>query len=118
MKKLLLILLCVPLMFSCGDKKIKDINFSEMQDECECVDAILIIFNQAIEYHEEYGEDIESMPKNIQDKILLIFDKIDEFSSESQSGKFELSKMMECPNFDEINIKSIKLAKIDKRYDS
>ena len=117
MKKLLLLLLCVPLMFSCGDK-IKDINFSEIQDECECVDAILIIFNQAIEYHEEYGEDIESMPKNIQDEILLIFDKIDEFSSEVQSGKFELSKMMECPNFDEISIKSRKLEKIDKRYDS
>ena len=75
-------------------------------------------FNQAIEYHEAYGEDVESMPKNIQDEILLIFDKIDECSSEIQSGKFELSKMKGCPNFYEISIKSRKLEKIDKRYDS
>ena len=80
--------------------------------------AILIIFNQAIKYHEEYGEDIESMPENIQNEILLIFDKIDEASNEVQSEKFELTKMMECPNFHEIRIKSRKLEKIDKRYDS
>ena len=45
MNKLLLLLLCVPLLFSCGEKNAKDINVSLINDECELLDSYLIVFD-------------------------------------------------------------------------
>ena len=65
MKRLLLILLCVPLLFSCGEENkdatqfnynslAKDINVSEINDECELLDAYLIVFDEMIELYEVF----------------------------------------------------------------
>ena len=51
MKKLLLLLLCVPLMFSCGDKGEKKDNFMQIdliKEPCDCVDQMVGVFNQVL----------------------------------------------------------------------
>ena len=84
MNKLLLLLLCVPLLFSCGEKNAKDINVSLINDECELLDSYLIVFDGMIELVSKYSNDdwsnvptveiekykmLERKAKEIQDKF-------------------------------------------------
>jgi len=51
MKKLLLLLLCVPLMFSCGEKKEDKYNFRQLdliKEPCDCLDHIIEVFKKGI----------------------------------------------------------------------
>jgi hypothetical protein len=117
MKKLLL-LLYVPLILSCK-QSIKNINFSEMQDECEILDAANMLYDQALEHHAEHGDVLAAMPEDIRNEILVIFDKIEEMSNEFHSPSREITreKLEGCPNFKEVDVKSRKLFYIDGRYD-
>ena len=50
MKKLLLLLLCVPLIFSCGEKKV-EYNFRPLEsikEPCDCIDNITEVFKKGI----------------------------------------------------------------------
>lgn len=99
MKKLLLLLLCVPLIYSCENNKVKNINFEQIDDECELVEVLNMMFSEAIEYHDKYGKDIEDMPKHIQSRIENIFLK---YSSIDQYWyKFNEEKLELCPHYSE-----------------
>jgi len=79
MKKLLLILLCLPLIFSCGEKKsAKDINVSEINDECELVDAAIIVIDEMTElfvkYDMNFKHDIQAsdFPQAAREKFKIL----------------------------------------------
>ena len=105
MKKLLLILLCVIIIFisSCYNNKIKNVNFEQIDDECEVVEVFNMMFLEAIEYHDKYGKDIEDMPKHIQSRIKNILLNISSF--EQYTHKFNGKRLQLCPNYTESNRK-------------
>ena len=105
MKKLLLILLCVIIIFisSCYNNKIKNVNFEQIDDECEVVEVFNMMFLEAIEYHDKYGKDIEDMPKHIQSRIKNILLNISSF--EQYTHKFNGERFQLCPNYTESNRK-------------
>ena len=79
-----------------------------------------MLFDQALATHAEHGDVLAAMPYEIRDEILVIFDKIEEMSNELRSPSREINreKLEGCPNFKEVDAKSRKLSKIDRRYDS
>ena len=103
----------ISFFFSC-DNQITNIDLKNIEDECELLDAVDILFSKAMEYHYKYGEDVDEMPVDIQEKIEEIFEKIGDVDVD----KFDYKKLQLCPNFEEINKKSIKLTRFDKRYDT
>ena len=115
MKKTITLFIIISFFFSC-DNQIKNLDIKNIKDACEFVEAFDIIFSKAIEYHDEYGEDVDEMPSDIQEKIFEIFEKIDDV--DASNLPFDYKEMKLCPNFEEINKKSIKLAEFDDRYDS
>ncbi|MDC0202020.1 hypothetical protein OAJ56_02130 [Flavobacteriales bacterium] len=112
MKKLLLLLLCVPLIFSCGDdnedKKVAsdkdinilEININEINDACELIDAAVIVFEETIELSDKYF-DIEKqyVPQNVTEKLKMLNWKGIEIM-ERLSVDFDKKDVENCRNFE------------------
>ena len=112
MKKLLLLLLCVPLMFSCGenneDKKVAsdkdinilEININEINDACELIDAAVIVFEETIELSDKYF-DIEKkyVPQNVTEKLKMLNWKGIEIM-ERLGVYFDKKDVENCRNFE------------------
>ena len=112
MKKLLLLLLCVPLMFSCGknneDKKVAsdkdinilEININEINDACELIDAAVIVFEETIELSDKYF-DIEKkyVPQNVTEKLKMLNWKGIEIM-ERLGVDFDKKDVENCRNFE------------------
>ena len=113
MKKLLLILLSVFLMFYCGEKdednerikkSAKDINISEINNKCELVDAHLIVAEEILEMYEKSME-LEEAPVAAEDEeylrrregeMLLQMEK--ELEDKWKEEGWDLSKAEHCKN--------------------
>ena len=113
MKKTITLFIIISFFFSC-DNQIKNIDVKNIEDECELLDVCDIIFSNAMQYHYEYGKDVDEMPEDIQEKIEEIFEKIGEIDIK----KFDIEKLQLCPNFEENDNKLIKLTGLDNRYDN
>ena len=84
MKKLLLLLLCVPLMFSCGEKDNKNQserrseilknqearNINDINNPCDCNDMEYVVLKDIIDLAD--GRILTSIRENEQDSILLM----------------------------------------------
>jgi len=85
MKKLLLLLLCVPLMFSCGEENLKDLD-KNIENEEDAVEALITLTKAKIEILERFkapmqdlsdlskemkkrGEDIKEAQEDLNEKI-------------------------------------------------
>ena len=104
MKKLLLILLCVPLMFSCGedsksdkesnkDKK-KDKYKKEIKDPCDILDYTIEIFENLERLSDKY-DDIDDLEDDKKDKkrVNAYFDDLEDAWKYSFK-KFDVDEMM------------------------
>ena len=113
MKKLLLLLLCVPLIFSCGenneDKKVAsdkdinilEININEINDACELIDAAVIVFEETIELSDKYF-DIEKkyVPQNVTEKLKMLDWKLGEIKDKLFETLEDFKDVENCRNFE------------------
>ena len=86
MKKLLLILLWLVMIFSCGEKmkaqSAKDINVLEINDECELLDVYIIVVDEIIELADKYGKsNLNNLPIEEIGKFEMLNRKIEEIEA-------------------------------------
>ena len=127
MKKLLLLLLCVPLMFSCGDnekikKSAKNINVSEINNECELIDALLIVSDELIELkglekdvkEMLLSDDLTKYPyKEIEDRqksIEILEIRLEEIENKEREEGWNEEDFEHCEKFKEARRKLEKLS--------
>jgi hypothetical protein len=105
MKKLLLILLCVPLMYSCGGNKeqtSEDIDLETLKEPCDFVDASLCCVDDLINLAKKYNYEI--IPKDSEDlqkieSFSQIFEDISIHRIEIYGEDFE-TLYEDCKNYD------------------
>ena len=106
MKKLLLLLLCMPLMFSCGGDKeqtSEDINLETLKEPCDFVNANLKVVNDLINLAKKY--DYEIISEDSEDyKKILSFRKRSTFifarNYELFGHIYNNPKHIDCENYD------------------
>ena len=97
MKKLLLLLLCVPLLFSCGEKN--KYNFRQIdliKEPCDCLDHLIEVFKKGVSkmksdnnYNAKNDLHLENQSNKIQEYC------------EAKFGKGVQSTLILCDNADE-----------------
>ena len=83
MKKLLLLLLCVPLIYSCGKaQSAKEINVLEINDKCELLDVYIIVVDELIELTDKYGKsNLNNLPIEEIEKFEMLKRKLKEIEA-------------------------------------
>jgi hypothetical protein len=110
MKKLLLLLLCVPLMFSCGEKK--EVNISKIDDVCELLNQVEIVTDNMIDWVERNGRDGEKASKLDIEEWEILKSEMNELSSFSRKNMQWKEKMKDCSNFIELEEKTYRLGRL------
>jgi len=101
MKKLLLILLCLPMIFSCT-KSAKDINISEINDVCELVDAYLIVGDEIRALFDKFPlVDDENIPQNVMEKYEMLAHKVKEIENKIRKEDWNKEDFKHCKNWEE-----------------
>ncbi len=112
MKKLLLILLCVPLLFSCGEnneekkdkikESTKDIDVNKIDNACDYVDAVGVVTGEMIDLKEEYKDtDKEDIPKSAFKKMESLKEKLKSVHNEVKDEWID--EIKDCPNFNKVD---------------
>ena len=117
MKRLLVLLLCVLLMFSCK-KSAKDINVSEINDACELVDAYLIVIDEMTELEEKYPSIMQmcndkNIPLSEREKFEMLLNKEGKIINKIRQERWTSEKDVEhCQKFKELEEKMNNLSRI------
>ena len=106
MKKLLLLLLCVPLIFSCGGNKEQtpeDINVETLKEPCDFVNANFKLVNDLINLAKKYDYEIISEDLEDYKKIVSYSKLIDDINARNNKlfgGIYNNPEHIDCENYD------------------
>ena len=99
MKKVFLLLALGAFMFSCG-KSAEDLNVDDIESECDCVEFMGIILDEAIELKESAGDEPSDDDKKKGESLM---EKMKEV--EKKCEKMDKKKMKDCDGFDDMRKK-------------
>ena len=96
------------LMCSCGGDSAKDIKTDDIEDACDCVDAMHQIMDEMIDLVQTY-EDVDEadIPEEIELEYEALESKLDDVSGYCKDN-FTKEAAQECNGFDELKDKAEK----------
>ena len=103
MKKLLLLLLCVPLMFSCGEENLKDLD-KNIENKEDAVDALIILTKSKIEMLQKQKgilQDLSDLSKEMKKRAEDIEESQEDVSDKIYNEDWNEEDLEESDNWDE-----------------
>ena len=114
-KQILVAFLFTTLVISCGNKA-KDIDISELTTECDLVDAMVIVLDEAI----ALGEAVNS-EEGASEEQKKEYESLKEIALEIEGKPKELDldkkKMQDCPNFETVDKKGGKFRRAIEEFE-
>ena len=113
MKKLLFVLFSVVFLFSCSEpESAKDIDINKIDNACDFVDAVGVVYGEMIDLTEEYKDvDEEEIPESAFKKMEFLEAKLNEIESIT---KYKWIDKKYCPNFKEVDDNMQKIDDIEQ----
>ena len=103
MKKLLFILLCLPLMFSCGEANLKGLD-KDIENEEDAVDALIILTKSKIEMLQKQKgilQDLSDLSKEMKKRAEDIEESQEDVSDKIYNENWNEEDLEEANNWDE-----------------